>query len=52
MAKREFLVGKRNYPALIIHAQERRAFEYKYLTPESKIADSAPGRLPRNKLIN
>jgi hypothetical protein len=27
-------VGQRNDPTLIIHAQESRAFEYKYLTPE------------------
>jgi hypothetical protein len=34
MPRREFLVGQRIYPTLIIHAQENRAFESKYLTLE------------------
>jgi hypothetical protein len=34
MPRREFLVGQRNDPTIIIHAQERREFESKSLTPE------------------
>jgi hypothetical protein len=34
MLKRKFLVGQRKDPTIIIHAEERREFEYKSLTPE------------------
>jgi hypothetical protein len=34
MLRRGFLVWKRKDPIVIIHAQERREFESKSLTPE------------------
>ena len=34
MLRREFLAGQRKDPTVIIHAQERREFESKYLTRE------------------